>query len=94
VIEAIIAWDDDDDPRGNVQHIANNGVTVEEVEQALADPNGSKAVSRSTGRPLWFGETSTGRLLVVVYETIEQNPWVIYVVTAYEPTTSEDDLQE
>jgi hypothetical protein len=31
----LIAWDDEDDPRGNVQHIAANGLTIEEVEQVL-----------------------------------------------------------
>jgi len=41
----LIAWDDEDDPRGNVQHIATNGLTTEEVEQVLHDP-----ANRPTGR--------------------------------------------
>jgi hypothetical protein len=30
-----ILWDLDDDPDGNVQHVAEHGLTVEEVEEAL-----------------------------------------------------------
>jgi hypothetical protein len=32
-----VIWDTDDDPGGNVQHIARNGVTKEEVEEVLDD---------------------------------------------------------
>ena len=28
-----VDWDEPDDPRGNVQHIAHNGITVEEWSQ-------------------------------------------------------------
>ena len=45
----LIAWDDEDSPRGNVQHIAANGITIEEVEQVLHDPANRPTVSRSTG---------------------------------------------
>jgi len=38
----LIAWDDEDDPRGNVQHIATNSLTTEQV---LHDP-----ANRPTGR--------------------------------------------
>jgi hypothetical protein len=27
MIDAIVAWDTEDDPKGNVQHIAANGIT-------------------------------------------------------------------
>jgi hypothetical protein len=47
----LIAWDDEDDPRGNVQHIAANGLTIEEVEQVLHDPANRSTVSRSSVRP-------------------------------------------
>ncbi len=45
----LIAWDDEDDPRGNVEHIAANGLTIEEVEQVLHDHANRPTVSRSTG---------------------------------------------
>lgn len=54
-------WDLDDDPRGNVQHIAEHEVTKEEVEEVLEHPEGIER-SRSSGRCIAFGETSTGRL--------------------------------
>ena len=57
-------WDLDDDPAGNVQHIAKHDITKEEVEDVLENPAGIE-ISRSSGRPIAFGETSTGRLLTL-----------------------------
>ena len=76
-----VIWDLDDDPDGNVQHIAEHGVVKEEVEEVLETPAGIEA-SRSSGRPIAFGETSTGRLIAVVYEEIDED--IAYPVTAYE----------
>jgi hypothetical protein len=39
-------------------------------------------ISRSTGRPVVFGNTSTGRHLMIVYESVDAN--TVYPVTAYE----------
>ena len=39
-----IEWDDDGDPRGNVGHIADNGLSRDEVEDDLAT-----AVARLSG---------------------------------------------
>ena len=52
-----IAWHDEDDPRGTVQHIAANELTIEEVEQVLYDPANRPTVNRSRGRPAVFGRT-------------------------------------
>ncbi len=62
-----IIWDLDDDPNGNVQHCAEHGVTKEEVEEVFQNPTDTD-ISRSSGRPVVFGDTSTGRHLMVVYE--------------------------
>ena len=78
---ATALWDLDDDPRGNVQHIAKHGVTKEEVEEVLEDPAGIES-SRSSGRPIAFGETSNGRVIAVVYEEIDED--TVYPITAYE----------
>ena len=75
-------WDLDDDERGNVRHIAEHGVTVEEVEEVVRSASAAQ-FSRSSGRPLVFGETAAGRLLVVIYEEVDED--TIYPVTAYEP---------
>jgi uncharacterized DUF497 family protein len=76
-----IIWDLDDDPDGNVQHCAEHGVTKEEVEEVFQNAMDSD-VSRSSGRPVVFGETSTGRRLMVVYEEIDVD--TVYPVTAYD----------
>lgn len=76
-----IIWDLDDDPNGNVQHCSEHGVTKDEVEEAIANPT-DEDVSRSSGRPVLFGETNSGRHLMIVYEEIDDD--TIYPVTAYD----------
>lgn len=76
-------WDLDDDPDGNVAHLAEHGVTPSEVEEVLRAPDGEER-SRSSGRPVRFGWTSTGRYLAVVYDVVEDNPLVVYPVTAFD----------
>ena len=71
----------DDDPDGNVQHIAEHGISKDEVEEVILNARDSD-FSRSSGRPVVFGDTSTGRHLMVVYE--EAEPDMVYPVTAYE----------
>lgn len=76
-------WDMEDDPDGNVQHIDEHGISVEEVEEVL---NAALEVvaSQSSGRPMTFGDTSTGKYIAVVFEIIDEAPLVVYPVTAYE----------
>jgi hypothetical protein len=38
---ALIAWDDEDDPIGNVQHINHNSVSTEEFESILTSHRSS-----------------------------------------------------
>ena len=81
----LIIWDDEDDPRGNYQHIIGPGeVTKAEVEEVLCDPATDVEPSRSSGRPIAFGETSQGRRIAVVFE-FEDDPdlVLVYPVTAY-----------
>jgi len=78
VIDAI--WDLPDDPDGNVQHIAEHGLTPPEVEHALNNPD-RHAKSRSTGRPITFGRLPSGEAVAVVYEQIDESS--VYVLTAY-----------
>lgn len=84
MIDALVAWDSEDDPKGNVQHIAQNGISMEEVEDVLLNEKNPVGESRSSGRPITFGETSTGKRLAVVWEETSDNPLVIRPVTAYE----------
>ena len=51
---------------------------VEEVFQNVSDAD----ISRTSGRPVVFGDTHTGRHLMVVFEVIDES--TAYPVTAYE----------
>lgn len=79
-----IVWDLEDDPDGNVQHIAQHGVSREEVEDILLDDDNPTAKSRASKRPITFGYTSEGRYLAVVWELLNDDPRMIYPVTAYD----------
>jgi uncharacterized DUF497 family protein len=70
-----------DGPDGNVAHLAEHGVSPEEVEDVLREPVATD-VSRTTGRPIAFGLTRTGRKVAVVYERIDRI--TVYPITAYE----------
>jgi uncharacterized DUF497 family protein len=76
-----IIWDLDDDPNGNVQHCAEHGVSKAEVEEVV-DAATDEDISRSSGRPVVFGDTTAGRHLMVVYEEVDAE--TIYPVTAFE----------
>ena len=76
-----IIWDLPDDANGNVQHVAEHGLTPEEVDDVLRDPAGT-AVSETSGRPAVFGYTKTGRFIMVVFEECDTD--VVYPVTAYD----------
>ncbi len=80
----IVAWDDDDDPSGNVAHIAEHGLTPEEVEEVLQNASNAIAYSRSSGLPCKFGYTSTDRFIIVVFTEENDNPKVVFPVTAYD----------
>jgi hypothetical protein len=76
-----IIWDLDDDPDGNVQHCAERGIAKEEVEEVLQRASDAD-LSRSSGRPVVFGDTNASRHLMMVYKTIEAD--TAYPITAYE----------
>jgi uncharacterized DUF497 family protein len=80
----IIIWDLPDAPDGNVQHIASHNITIAEVEDVLLDRESEDTISRSSGRPITFGYTSSGRYLAVVWEHVDDNPLTIYPITAYD----------
>lgn len=82
--DALIAWDDEDDPTGNVQHLAHNGVSMEEFELILTGVNSRRGRSRSSGRNTAWGRLPDGREITIVYEIESSNPLVIRPVTAYE----------
>ena len=75
-----IEWDD-----VNIDHIADNGISMDEVEDVIRHPNSRQAKSRSSGRPFLHGQTSTGKSIVVIYERRKDGRDVIIrPITAYE----------
>ena len=76
-----ILWDRDDDPSGNVQHIAQHGLTKGEVEDVFQNPTG-RDTSRSSGRPVIFGESRTGRYIMVAYDVVDAS--TVYPISAYD----------
>lgn len=79
-----IIWDLEEDPDGNVQHVLEHDLTVEEVEDVLLDPQSMTTVSRSSGEPITFGHTATGRYIAVVWEHVADDPLTMKPITAYE----------
>ena len=71
----------DEQPGGNVEHIADNGLTPEDVVCAIETAI-RHDVSHSSGRPIVYGFTPDDRYIVVIYEEIAEQ--TIYVITAYE----------
>jgi hypothetical protein len=83
--DALIDWDDPGDEGGNTAHIADHDLTPDEVESALFDENTTFDVSDSSGRPIAFGNTGTGRFIAVVFIVLSPtDPLVIRPITAYE----------
>lgn len=63
------------------EHLARHGVTPDEFEEVVCDPD-EVDKSRSSGRRIAFGETSTGRYLACVHEFLDDT--TVLPVTAYE----------
>ncbi len=66
----------------NLEHLAEHDVTWEEFEEVVCDPERIEK-SRSSGRYIAFGYTSTGKYLACIYEMFDDVD--VYPVTAYEP---------
>ncbi len=79
-----VLWDLDDDPEGNVQHVAEHGVTQDEYEEVLDKYHNEAVVSRSSGETVAFGWTSTGKHIIVVWQHVDDDPLMVRPITAYE----------
>jgi uncharacterized DUF497 family protein len=74
-----VIWDST--PGGNVEHVEEHGLTVEDVEYVL-DHYVSTGVSQTSGSPCIFGYTPDARYIIVIYEEVGAD--TIVPVTAYE----------
>ena len=70
-------WDD-----ANEAHLAEHNVSIDEFAEVVCDPDFVEE-SHSSGRPIAFGYTSTGKYLACVYELLDEV--TVYAITAYEP---------
>jgi hypothetical protein len=84
----VVLWDDGDDPEGNYWHICveGHGLTRDEVEDVLGDDQTEIEVSRSSGRPTAFGWTAAGVRIAVVFESLSEDPRMVYPIAAYPVT--------
>ena len=70
---------------GNGRHIDDNGLSMDEVEDVLYDPQSRPVQSRGSKRPALIGQTSTGKTIIVIYERHkEAGNVIIRPVSAYE----------
>jgi hypothetical protein len=81
-----IIWDLEDDRDGNYWHICveGHGIAREEVEEVLTLHYETLSRSRSSGQPVAFGWTSSGKYVTVVFENVSDDPATVYPITAYE----------
>ena len=80
-----VDWDDENDPKGNVQHIATHSLTPEEVEDVLYSPAIKHGHSRGSGQTCAWGRTSTDRHIIVIDKLSERGGFTtIRPVTAYD----------
>jgi uncharacterized DUF497 family protein len=63
-----------------VQHVAEHGLTPEDVEEVLFGVH-ELDTSHSSGSPIAFGFTSGGAYVCVVFEWVDED--TVYPVTAY-----------
>jgi hypothetical protein len=70
-----------DGEEGNLEHIAEHGLTPDDVEHVVKNFI-AESVSHSSGRPIRFGFTPDGKYIAVVFEWIDDV--TVYPITAYE----------
>ena len=74
-----VLWDDD-----NEAHIAEHGLTIDDVESVLLNPKAKTGVSKSSDRSLRFGYTASGMYIAVAFDVLDEVDGLVYPVTAYE----------
>ena len=75
----IVIWND-----ANIAHVAAHSITPFEFEEVLLDDALPTVLSRSSGRPMKFGNTSTGKHICVVWVEVKISPLTLLPVTAYD----------
>lgn len=76
----VFIWDDH--PGGNVEHLAEHGVTTDEAEQVVVQPIEVGPNRRHPDRMFAVGHTASGRRLGVSYLHLDET--TLLVITAFE----------
>src|SRR4051812_35607824 len=78
-------WDLEDDPDGNFWHIVveGHGISQDEVEEVLSEPDNPSEQSRSSGERITFGRTRIGNYIAVVWELVDEDPRTVRPITAF-----------
>jgi hypothetical protein len=66
---------------GNIEHIAEHGLTPADVEHVMENFT-AEGASQTSGRPVRFGFTPDGRYVAVVFEWMDDV--TVFPVTAYQ----------
>ena len=78
-------WDDE-----NIDHTALHQVSTSEAESVVQNPRNDVNRSRSSGLPITFGRTKTGKSIAVVWRQVGMNPIKVRIITAYEVAKPEE----
>jgi uncharacterized DUF497 family protein len=65
----------------SIEHISQHGVSQGEFEEVVMNPEG-ETISRSSGNPIAFGMTASGRILCCVFRRIDSE--IVQPITAFE----------
>ena len=74
-------WSDENG--GNVEHIAEHGLTPDDWEFVFENFE-DEGISKTTCRPIRFGYTPDDRHIVVVFEWLDDEQILVLPMTAYD----------
>lgn len=67
-----IERDAKEEPRGNLRHIGDDGLNIDDVEDVLHDPTSRPVQSPGSRRPVLIGRTSTGKTIIMIDERFKR----------------------
>ena len=68
---------------GNVEHIAEHGLTPEDWEFVFENFE-DEGISNSTGRPIRFGYTRADRHIIVIFEWLDDEQILVLPMTGFD----------
>jgi hypothetical protein len=86
--DAIIVWDDADEPHSNLRHIQDAGYTPEEVEHVLRSREAIDVVNEGDAEFAVRGYTQCGEFVHIPYDVWSTDPVILYPRTIFPPEKS------